>query len=395
MLALGADPRAQTGLMRTVNDPSLLGETPTALCTNYTAVTDNLERGIDALLAAGAPITSLLTPEHGYWGAVQAGQSEGDGHDAATGLPVWDTYQLSGEALDALLATSGAAQIAFDVQDIGTRFYTYTWTLFDLLCSCARRGLPLIVLDRPNPLGVEQAGPGLLAQYSSFIGRVSIPLQHGLTLGELARWFNAVHVPQTTGRAAELRVISLMPGDEEGDEEAATSAHASWVMPSPNIPTLTSARVYPATGLLEGTMLSEGRGTTKPFELFGAPWTDARLARALNEAHLPGVVFREAVFRPVFSKWAGDVIHGAQLHLLDASAVDVITTGLTLLQTLRRLYPDEQLWRPAEPGRPAFISLLWGSPALQDGLASGASREEILTASPSPDELPKGIRLYR
>src|SRR5699024_353309 len=143
MLALGADPRAQTGLMRTVNDPSLLGETPTALCTNYTAVTDNLERGIDALLAAGAPITSLLTPEHGYWGAVQAGQSEGDGHDAATGLPVWDTYQLSGEALDALLATSGAAQIAFDVQDIGTRFYTYTWTLFDLLCSCARRGLPL------------------------------------------------------------------------------------------------------------------------------------------------------------------------------------------------------------------------------------------------------------
>ncbi|WP_165962932.1 exo-beta-N-acetylmuramidase NamZ family protein [Occultella glacieicola] len=382
--------RVRTGLSRAIAEPGLIGDGPTGLCANYTSVTADLQRGVDALLAAGVPLTTIFTPEHGYWGAVQAGESEGDGVDVATGLPVLDTYRSDGERLDALLRGSGVAQILVDFQDIGVRFYTYTWTLFDLLCSAARTGIRVVVLDRPNPLGgLVRTGPGLAASCSSFVGRVSIPLQHGLTLGELARWFNAVHVPEAVGGPADLEVIELAGWGRQRQDPG-----RAWVMPSPNMPTLDTATVFPAIGLLEGTVLSEGRGTTKPFELFGASWTDGRLAAALTERDLPGVAFREAVFRPTFSKWHGDVVHGAQLHLSDLGAFDPIATGVAVLQTVTELHPGESIWLPAHPGRPPFIDLLWGSPALREGVDRGADTDAILDDGPPTPTVPADALLY-
>ncbi len=379
----------QSGLSRVQVDPQLIPDGSIAFCTNYTAVTADLKRGLDALYATGLPITHVLTPEHGYWGAAQAGESDGDGADPATGLPVVDTYTISGTDLDELISKTGADQIVLDLQDIGTRFYTYTWTLFDLLCSAARTGQGVVVLDRPNPLGRKVTGPGLDPTYSSFVGRVSIPLQHGLTLGELARWFNAEHVPAVTGKSADLTVVEAAHWAGE-----VAPAGAPWVMPSPNMPTLDTAIVYPGTGLIEGTTLSEGRGTTRPFELFGAAWTDARLAPALSELDLPGLAVREAVFRPQFSKWAGDTVHGAQFHLLDAEAYDPIATGYAVLSTVARLYPDQDLWRLPPEGHHLFIDVLWGSTAMREGIDAGASLQDILRESPQAPTTPESVLLY-
>lgn len=367
-----------TGLARVVADPSLMPAGRIALCANYTSVTTDLARGVDALNAAGLPISCLLTPEHGYWGSAQAGESEGDGTDEATGIPVLDTYRVYDQDLDALVRRAEVDRIVVDLQDIGTRFYTYMWTLYDLLCSAARTGLAVTVLDRPNPLGRAVHGPGLVAECSSFVGRVDIPLQHGCTLGELARWFAAVHVPEQTGSTPDLTVI-----DVEGWDGSRASLADHWVMPSPNMPTLHTALLYPATGLIEGTLLSEGRGTTRPFELLGADWTDARLAGALREQDLPGVDVREAVFSPAFSKCSGERVHGVQLHVTDPEALEPIRLGHTILATIARLYPDRQLWRDPVEGRPHFVDLLWGSSALREGIDDGAGIDEILAASPS------------
>lgn len=385
-----ASPAAlQTGLGRVLTGDAVLPTGSLTLCTNYTAVTSDLRRGVDALTQSGADIRSLMTPEHGYWGAVQAGESEGEGRDEATGLPILDTYLSEGDALDALVSRSGAETIVIDLQDIGTRFYTYMWTLYDLLCTGSRTGMGAVVLDRPNPLGGRTAGPGLDPSSSSFIGRVSVPLQHGLTLGELARWFNAVHVPAAAGSPCDLEVITV-----NGWSRETQSPEVPWVMPSPNMPTLRTAQLYPALGLIEGTTLSEGRGTTAPFELFGAAWTDSRLAAALRERALPGVEFREAVFRPVISKWSDGAVHGAQIHLTDSAAYDPITTGWTVLDTVAELYPEQQLWRAPAEGRPPFIDLLWGSAALREGIDHRTDLSTILAESPPAPPVPEGVALY-
>lgn len=382
--------QVRTGLSRVLECPTRLPAGRTGLCTNYTALTEDLRRGVDALIGAGTEVTVLFTPEHGYWGAAQAGASDGNGVDAGTGLPVVDTYGVAGEDLDGLLLQSGVQHLVVDLQDVGVRFYTYVWTLFDLLCSAARTDIGVVVLDRPNPLGARRAGPGLEAACTSFVGRVSIPLQHGLTLGELARWFNAEHVPELAGGPASLTVVELTGWDgHRRDEEL-----EPWVMPSPNLPSLATAVLYPATCLLEGTTLSEGRGTTRPFELFGAPWADGRLAAAIAERQLPGVAVREAVFRPTFGDWSGETVHGAQLHLLDADAFDPVATGVAILSTVATLYPCQELWRPALPGRRPFIDLLWGSAALREGVDAGRDLDAILDASPRAPQPPHDALLY-
>lgn len=385
---------ASTGLDQILRIPSRMPAGTVALCANYTSVTSDLARGVDALRAAGVPLVALLTPEHGYWGAAQAGESDGDGVDAATGLPVIDTYRAGDSDWDALLHRAGAEQVLVDFQDIGTRFYTYVWTLFDLMCSAARTGLRVVVADRPNPLGRRRLGPGLDASCSSFVGRRSIPLQHGMTLGELARWFALDQVPATTGRHVDLEVIAVDAWDG-----AAADDRAGWVMPSPNMPTLDAATLYPAVGLLEGTVLSEGRGTTRPFELFGAPWTDARLAQSLREHELPGLVVREAVFRPMYSKWQDQTVHGVQLHLSDPARFEPLPAAHTILSTLAELYPEHELWRQRGPGetgsdRPPFIDLLWGSPALREGIDQRQDLEQILAGSPQAPEPPEAALLY-
>lgn len=380
--------QVHTGLDRVLDNPSLLGSEPITLCANYTAVTADLGRGVDALIRADVPVTSLLTPEHGYWGAAQAGYSDGDGVDARTGLPVLDTYQIEGSGLDEVLERSGSDHIVLDLQDIGTRFYTYMWTMFDLLCSAARTRRRVTILDRPNPLGRREVGPGLESSCASFIGRVSIPLQHGLTLGELARWFNASHIPAIAGRSADLEIIELSGSD------GSMPPDSPWVLPSPNMPTMASTQLYPAIGLIEGTTLSEGRGTTKPFELFGAAWTDGRLADALRDQETPGVLIREAVFRPTFSKWANETVHGAQIHLDNPTDFEPITLGYAILRTVADLYPEHQLWREPHEGRPPFLDLLWGSASLREGIDQGTELPCILRNAPPAPQVPTEAILY-
>lgn len=377
---------AITGLDRVLRRPELLSAPQPGLLTNYAATASDLRRGVDALVAAGITPRCLIAPEHGYWGTAQAGEGGEDTRDPATGIPVVSSYRVCGDDLVALLRTSGIRSLVVDLQDIGARFYTYLWSMYDAMQACAVLGLPVIVLDRPAPLPAEAAGPGLDPALSSFVGRVSIPLRHGARLGDLARHLAEHHLEAHL----ELTVITAPAADGE----------APFVPTSPNMPTPATVALYPATGLLEGTTWCEGRGTTLPFELFGAPWSGPELAGALRERAaaglLPGVAVREAVFTPAHGVFSGQRVHGAQLHLIADPArtvrelLDPLRLAHTLLGVLRDQHPaGHELWRRNGPERPPFIDLLWGSTALREGIDDGAGLEEILAASPVAPRIPR------
>ncbi|WP_344478281.1 DUF1343 domain-containing protein [Nonomuraea monospora] len=369
-------PHVRTGAERLARDPALAGGTRLGLVTNPTGVLPDLTPTADALLAAGVKLTALFGPEHGMRGTAQAAGSEGDAVDERTGLPVHDTYELSGEELDRVVASAGVDTLVFDIADVGARFYTYVWTMYDLMESAARLGLRFVVLDRPNPLGgTVVEGPPLDPAFASFVGRFPLPIRHGRTAGELAGLF---------GLGVDLTVVT-MEGWRRDMTYAATGL--PWVMPSVNMPTPDTALVYPGTGLVEGTNFSEGRGTTRPFELIGAPYADARLAPALNGLGLPGVRFREAWFTPTFHKHAGVPVRGVQLHVHDRDAFRPVLTGLSLLHVARTLYPDDLRWE----GPDLFLHHLWGSDTLIRCLDAGADPRELCP----PPGRPEGPLLYR
>ncbi|MFE2061334.1 exo-beta-N-acetylmuramidase NamZ domain-containing protein [Streptomyces sp. NPDC059467] len=363
-----------TGIARLHAAPGLAGPGRFGLVTNHTGVLPGLRPAAPALLDAGARLAALFGPEHGLHGTAQAGAGEAAGTDPDTGLPVYDTYQCSGERLDKMLIDSGVDTLVYDLQDIGARFYTYMWTMFDLMVSAARTGIPFLVADRPNPLGgLVCEGPLLDPVWASFVGRAPIPVRHGLTCGELARHLNVSAVPRAAGCAADLTVIQ-MAGWRRAMDAAATGL--PWIAPSPNIPTSTTAALYPGTCLFEGTNLSEGRGTTQPFEIVGAPYIDARFAPALAELALPGVHFRDLRYRPAFHKHAGRPLRGVQLHITDREAFMPVRTAVAMLATLRRLHPDDFAWHTADEGAEDtghrhFVDLLWGSDRLRRAVDAG------------------------
>ncbi|MET8870366.1 DUF1343 domain-containing protein [Nonomuraea sp. NPDC004580] len=368
-------PHVRTGAERLAADPALAGGTRLGLITNPTGVLPDLTPTPDALLAAGLNLTALFGPEHGMRGTAQAAGSEADGVDERTGLPVYDTHKLSGDALDAVVAASGVDTLVFDIADVGARFYTYVWTMYDLMAAAARLGLRFVVLDRPNPLGgTVEEGPLLDPAYASFVGRFPLPLRHGRTAGELAGLY---------GFDLDLTVVTM-----EGWRREMTHAGTGlpWVMPSVNMPTPETALVYPGTGLFEGTNFSEGRGTTRPFELVGAPYLDARFAPALGELGLPGVRFREAWFTPTFHKHAGVPVRGVQLHVHDPAAFRPVLTGLSMLHVARTLHPDELRWEGPE----LFLDHLWGSGTLKKCLEAGGDPRELCP----PPAHPEGGLLY-
>lgn len=371
----------KSALDHVLNDPSALKPGRIGLLTHSAAVTADLSRGVDALLAAGVDVHCLISPEHGYWGTGQAGDGHADGRDHVTGLPVLDAYGKDADGLESLLDGHRIDQVVIDLQDIGCRFYTYMWSMTDIMTACARLGLPVTVLDRPSPLASTALGPGLDPGFASFVGRYGVPLRHGARLGEIARIVAECYLENTL----ELHVIDA-PGAD---------GTAPWVPPSPNMPALTTVALYPGTGLLEGTTLCEGRGTTRPFELFGAPWCGPEVAGALRELDLTGVKVREARFRPTHGTFSGRTLHGAQIHLeaepgggAGAPALpegfDPLRIGHAIIATVASLHPAQPLWRERAPGRPHFIDLLWGSPALREGIEEGAGYDEILAASPAP-----------
>ncbi|WP_344313364.1 DUF1343 domain-containing protein [Fodinicola feengrottensis] len=365
------------GIQRLCSDPSLL-DGPVGLLTNHTGVLADLRPSALAAVDAGVRLTALFGPEHGLTGTAQAGESEAADRDPVTGLPVFDTYKHKGAELDAMLMASRIKTLAVDLQDVGTRFYTYVWSMYDLMAAAARTGITLAVLDRPNPLGGLRAeGPIRQPGFSSFVGRAAIPIRHGLTYGELARWLNTDAIPADAGRPADLRVIEMTGWDRR---MLAADTGQPWVFPSPNMPTADTALVYPGTGLFEGTNLSEGRGTTRPFEIIGAPYVDNRLAPALNDRELPGVRFRALSYVPTFGKFAGELVHGVQLHLTDPAQLRPVRTAIAMLTEIRQRYPADFDWRPAASGRRFMIDLLWGSSALRES----APTDEVLGAIDSP-----------
>jgi len=335
---------------------------------------------VDALIAApGVSLGAIFGPQHGFRSDVQDNMIETPhGEDAGRRVPVYSLYSDTREPTPEML--TGLDVLVIDLQDIGARIYTYIYTMANCLRACARLGVPVIVCDRPNPIGgTAVEGPMLDPAWASFVGQFPIPMRHGMTIGELARLFN-----EHFGIGASLEVIPL-----EGwrREQYADEAGAPWVMPSPNMPTLETAIVYPGTVLFEGTMASEGRGTTRPFELVGAPWVHAeRLAADLNARRLPGVHFRPAVFEPTFQKHARTTCGGCQIHVTDRRAFQPVLTGVALIEAIRAQDPAAFAWRepPYEYEHDKQpIDILAGSPALREAIEGGVPAEQIAAGWPS------------
>jgi uncharacterized protein YbbC (DUF1343 family) len=338
------------------------------------SVTRALEPTAQALIAAGFELHRLFGPQHGAYGEKQDNMIESDHfQDPVTGLV---TYSLYGdvrkptpemlEGLDALL---------FDLQDVGVRVYTFVWTMALAMEACAEAGVRFVVLDRPNPIGGElREGPVLREGFESFVGLHPVPLRHGLTCAELARW-----LVRERGISCDLEVVPC-----EGWRRSMlwSDTGLPWVMPSPNLPTPDSCTVYPGMVLLEGTNLSEGRGTTRPFELFGAPFLRPHhLLETLEPLLGEGVTLRPCHFEPTFQKHAGLVCGGGQLHVSDPYAFRPVRAAVAILCAVRALAPEHFAWRepPYEyEGVRAPIDILWGSDRLRLAVDSGVTPDTIL-----------------
>ena len=335
---------------------------------------------VDALTAAGVNMTRLFGPEHGIRGEAQDMIGVECDRDARTGVPVTSLY---GDSFDSLAPS--AAELAdvdvlvVDLQDVGSRYYTFILTMALCLQRAARAGISVLVLDRPNPIGgLAVEGGEVESAAESFVGLASIPVRHGLTIGEIARMVQA-GIPWGGERFAnsldvDLQVIGMRGWKRDlfFDE-----THLPWVLPSPNMPTVDTALVYPGMCLLEGTNVSEGRGTTRPFEIVGAPFVDGyKLAERLAGDTLPGVRFRPLSFRPTFHKFAGQVCGGVQLHVVDRTAFQPYRTGVAMLRALHLLVGEAFRWRTEKyefvSNRPA-IDLLSGGAEIRLGIDAGVS----------------------
>ena len=325
----------QTGIEVLLHDRlDLVHGKNVGLITNPTGVNRELVSDVDLLAhTPGVHLVALFGPEHGIRGAQQAGASVGSGRDPITGLPVYSLYGKTRQPTPAML--KGVDVLVFDIQAVGARFYTYLYTMADAMKAAAAARIPIIVLDRPNPIGgTKVQGPVLDPKYASFVGEYPIPLRYGMTIGELAEFFNnQFHI------GADLTVVKMRGWERSMYYD---DTPLQFVMPSPNMPTETTALVYPGMGLAEGTNVSEGRGTTRPFEIVGAPWIDAeKLSRVLNDKHLAGVRFRPVHFTPTFSKYEGKPCNGVEVHVMDRDAFNPVVVGLNVIATVHDLYPRQ------------------------------------------------------
>lgn len=315
----------------------------------------------------------LFSPQHGLLGEKQDNMiASADFADPVLQLPVVSLYgPRMAPPADTLALVD---VILVDLLDVGTRVYTFAATLAKVMETAAPLGKKVAVLDRPNPIGgIEVEGNMLKAEWASFVGPYPLPMRHGFSLGELAHYYNV-----TQGIGCDLEVIEAR-GWRRADYYDETGL--PWVLPSPNLPALDGAIVYPGQVLLEGTNLSEGRGTTRPFELFGAPFLEpGRILAKLKDIDLPGVILRTACFEPTFHKWAGELCRGFQLHVTDRKTFKPYFTTLVLLGVIRQLYPDQFAWRQPpyeyETERLPF-DLLTGDDAIRQGLENGLGVAEL------------------
>jgi uncharacterized protein YbbC (DUF1343 family) len=354
------------------------------VCNHTTVESEGLAHLADLLHARDdVDLVALFGPEHGVRGEAQDMDVVGAGRDPRTGLSV---HSLYGATFDSLTPTAESLRdldvLVFDVQDVGSRYYTFAATMALCMKAAAASGVEVMILDRPNPLGGEAVeGPGITAGYESFVGLYDIPVRHGMTVGELARYYDAVE-----GIGAKPTVVPMtgwrrsMTFEETG---------LAWVHPSPNMPTVDTAFIYPGMCLVEGTRLSEGRGTTRPFEQCGAPFIDpdrlaARLCDLAAQWDLPGVTFRPCTFRPTFHKHAHEACGGAFLHVRDRTALRPWAVGVAYLEAIRDLWPTDLKWRTETyeyVSDRLAIDLLFGSTAFRERWASSGSARDLVEAA--------------
>jgi uncharacterized protein YbbC (DUF1343 family) len=371
-----------------LSSPRLRGKRVGIVC-NHASVDLGFEHIVDRLAAAdGVTMGAIFGPQHGFRSDVQDNMIETPHRDdPGRRVPVYSLYSETREPTAEML--SGLDALVIDLQDIGARIYTYIYTMANCLRAGAKHGVPVIVCDRPNPInGVDVEGGALVRGFESFVGQFPIPMRHGMTIGELARLFNA-HF----GIGADLEVVKM-----EGwrREMFADDTGLPWVMPSPNMPTLDTAVVYPGTVLFEGTLLSEGRGTTRPFELVGSPGIEAeRFAQQLNALGLPGVFFRPAVFEPTFQKHAKQPCGGCQLHVTDRRTFKPVLTGAALIGAFHRAQPDKPVWRqpPYEYEREKLpIDILAGSSRFREQIEAGETATRMADSWRADEEAFKALR---
>jgi uncharacterized protein YbbC (DUF1343 family) len=385
----GADAAAAEGW-------KLLRGRKVGVVSNPTGVLRSTSHVVDSMAAQKElNIVGVFGPEHGFRGSAQAGESEPEFEDPRTGLTVYDAYGANAAKMAELFRKAGADTIVFDIQDVGVRFYTYIWTMYHAMVAARDIGADFIVLDRPNPVGRRADGPLMTKEFTSGVGLKPIIQQHGLTVGELAGYFNGELLPdEGEGGKAELEVVRVQgwspsaPAQETG---------LPWVPPSPNMPFPDTATAYAGTGYFEGTNLSEGRGTTRPFEFIGAPYLDYHYSDRLNARDLPGVRFREGYFVPTFSKHEGKTCAGVQIHITDPRRYQPIPTAVAMLAEAVKY--DGFAWRKDNDPRPYWIDKLSGSTRLRTMLDAGKDTDAITSAWESEvrdfDRVRRRYFLYR
>jgi uncharacterized protein YbbC (DUF1343 family) len=355
-------------------DSGMLGGRRIGVVANPASVDGSFRHVVDrAASEPGATLAAVFGPQHGFRADLQDNMIESPhARDARRRVPVYSLYSETREPTAEMLA--GLDALVIDLQDVGARIYTFVYTMANCLRAAARHGVPVIVCDRPNPIGgVAVEGPTLVKGYESFVGLFPIPMRHGMTIGELARLFN-----ERFGIGADLEVVPLegwrreMYWDQTG---------LAWVMPSPNMPTLDTAVIYPGGVLFEGTQLSEGRGTTRPFELLGAPGIDAEpFAARLNALGIEGAHFRPVVFEPTFHKHAGLECGGCQIHVTDRRSFRPVLAGVAAMGEFHRAAPDRFAWRqpPYEYVHDRMpIDILSGSDRLRQAIEADVPAREI------------------
>ena len=369
---------------------ALRGHPRVGLLCHPASVARDLSHAVDRFIQLGIRLARLFGPEHGVRGEAQDMIGVPAAPDSRTGIPVSSLYGATFESLTPTAADLAEIDVlVIDLQDIGSRYYTYVWTMGLAMKAAAAAGVSVVILDRPNPLGglAVEGGP-VSPGFESFVGLGSVPVRHGLTIGEMARVIAAGMSwglpPVDRPLDLDLQVVAM-----EGwrREMAFEETGLPWVLPSPNMPTVETAFVYPGLCLLEGTNLSEGRGSTRPFEIVGAPFLDGhRLAADLAGMGLSGVVCRPLTLRPTFHKFAGQPCGGIQLHVTDRAAFRPVRAGIAFLAAARRQAPDAFRWRSEAyefvAGIPA-IDLLAGTDGLRRGIDAGASVDELTASFPA------------
>ncbi len=329
----------KTGLDSIKNNwPKGLMNARAGLLVHPASVSSTLEYAVDYMMQFSEfEIKAFFGPQHGIRGETQDNMIEwNDFRDKRTGLPVYSLYSKMRKPSAEMLKDIDVMII--DMQDVGARYYTFIWTMDLCLEACDELGKSIVILDRPNPVnGKITEGPVLDTGFSSFVGRRSLTVRHGMTVGEIGQYFKNEYYPHL-----DFHVIPMKGWKRDMWFD---DTHLPWVMPSPNMPSLETAAVYPGMCLLEGTNISEGRGTTRPFEIFGAPYIDSdKLVKELQILKLPGVVFRPIYFQPTFQKHAGRLCGGAQIHVVNRNKFKSLKTGVSILKIVHDLYPEKFKW---------------------------------------------------